>query len=65
MSELQRQIFLDLSSTTRLERDDHIETSINRSRKKIKLSTMTASAEERLTKAKAFVEKDIADHKVG
>lgn len=36
----------------------------NRPRKKAKPTTMSATAEGRLAKAKAFVEKDIAEHKV-
>jgi len=36
----------------------------NREEKKRKETTMAGSAEERLAKAKAFVEKDIAEHKV-
>ena len=36
-----------------------------RPRKKVKPTTMSASAESRLAKAKTFVEKDLAEHKVG
>ena len=43
----------------------HIIISNNRPTKKLKPTTMSASAEERLAKAKALVEKDIAEQKVG
>jgi hypothetical protein len=66
MSELQPQTVLGIPNTiVGLKRGPHNVISNKRAAKKLKPTTMTASAEDRLSKAKAFVEKDIAEHKVG
>ena len=64
MSALQQH--LDLFNTTGFKRQAQFNSSSDRNRveKKSKPTTMTASAEERLAAATAFIEKDISEHKV-
>ena len=59
------QALFDISSTIGFKRQAQDTNSIknNRVEKKLKPTTMTASAEERLAAATAFVEKDVSEHK--